>query len=86
MAEVKIENALTVKTLRDTFEHTIKTLDYTEDITVTLCEGCELDLAGIQILLSMKKTAEQNGKNVRFQGVPSSFSIYLESGDEAEQA
>lgn len=79
MADIKINESFNVRTLSTYFESVIKKADYKEDINIEFPENTYIDLAGLQILVAMKKELEANGKNLTVVGVEESVIKYLNS-------
>ncbi len=72
MYEVELDDSLNVRTMASVFNSVIKKADYTDDITVRFAEDCSIDLAGFQVLVSMKKELEKNGKSLIVLGLDNS--------------
>lgn len=79
MANIKINESFNVRTLSAYFESVIKKANYKEDITIEFPENTYLDLAGLQILVAMKKELDANGKNLTVVGAEESVIKYLKS-------
>lgn len=77
MTEVNLEKGISIRNLHKVFEEQIKPADYTDDVVVKMPEGFQPDLAGVQVLISMKKTAAKNGKTVSFEGIAESCRKFL---------
>lgn len=77
MAVIEFEEALNVRTIPSYFADVVKSSDYNDDIVVKFPENTHVDLAGLQILLSMKKEVEKNGKSFQVEGLEDTLLEYF---------
>lgn len=77
MATIKFDESLNIKTLNKYFKKNIKGADYSKDITVSFTKDSSVDLAGLQILVAMKKELEKNGKKLKVDGLSDTLKSYL---------
>ncbi len=78
MAVIEFEEALNVRTIPSYFADVVKSSNYNDDIIVKFPENTHIDLAGLQILLSMKKEVEKNGKTFKVEGLEDTLLGYFE--------
>lgn len=77
MPIIEIEENLNVRTMGKYFKNVIKEANYNEDTTIKFAEGSNVDLAGIQILYSIKKELDKNQKKLIVEGLDNLFIEYL---------
>ncbi len=78
MATIEFAESLNVRTIPSYFANVVKSSDYNDDIIVKFPEGTNVDLAGLQILFSMKKEVEKNGKSFKVEGLEATLLSYFE--------
>lgn len=79
MSLIEINDSLNIRTMGKYFKNVIKSANYNDDITVKFnTEGdAHVDLAGLQILYSMKKELAKNQKTLIVEGMDNLFVEYL---------
>ncbi|MEI0531356.1 anti-anti-sigma factor [Brachyspira pilosicoli] len=77
MSVIEIDENLNIRTMSKYFKNTIKAANYNEDTTIKFPEDSHLDLAGLQILYSIKKELDKNQKKLIVEGLDKSFIEYL---------
>lgn len=77
MSVIEIGENLNIRTMSKYFKNVIKAANYNEDTTIKFPEGSHLDLAGLQILYSIKKELDKNQKKLIVEGLDNSFIEYL---------
>ncbi len=80
MSVIEINDNLNIRTMSKYFKNVIKGADYNDDITVKFnCDGdAHVDLAGLQILYSLKKELAKNQKKLIVEGMDKLFLDYLQ--------
>ncbi|MEK6796118.1 MAG: STAS domain-containing protein [Spirochaetota bacterium] len=75
MEIVDIKMPLTMATLPDIMEERISRVTYDKDVVVRL--SGDVDLLGLQVLMTMRKQAERNKVGFSVEGLPERYKRYF---------
>ncbi len=77
MSQLEFNESLNVRSVAKYFNPVIKKSNFSDDVKVVFTDGATIDLAGFQILFSMKKELENNNKTLTIEGLPDTILEYF---------